>query len=796
MPVTKLPLPMARRTTAAFFIAALLLALLVAAPAAGAASAGAVPAGLSAADWAAIRAQLPAPAVPVQSGYLKASNAGASDEFGESVAVDGNMVVVGAPQESSNGAGGPTDNSASSAGAAYVFVRNGATWSQQAYLKASNAEAGDNFGLSVAVDEDAAGGPTAVVGARYEDSNGAGGPTDNSAPFSGAAYVFVRSGATWNQQGYLKASNAEQYDSFGSAVAVAGDTVVVGAYAERSNGTGGPSDNSAQLAGAAYVYLRSGATWTEQAYLKASNAEADDLFGRAVAVDEDAAGDPTVVVGAYHEDGNGTGGPTDNSAPSAGAVYIFEPPPTTGDIVIVKEATPADNTPFDFTETIPGANSGFTLTDPADNTETFDGVAPGSYTVSETGETNWTLDSIVCSDPDNGSSTGGATATIDLDVGETVTCTFNNSRDTGTITIVKAATPEDNTPFTFTENIPGAGSGFTLSDPGDTTETFSNVPTGSYSVVENVTAGWELAGLVCDDVNSTESLATATATINLEKGETVTCTFSNSQLPPAMAGIYVSAVSAGSTGDGLAFGPHDILLWDDTGWTKWFDGTAAQLKPNGNAMHNINALWIPDTAGDDVVLAFAQDARAVPGISGKVDGTDLVWWNGSAFALWFDGQDVGLSVLAKEKIDALHVLDGSESPIGGNCIAYLLLSTAGDGQVPNYSGGNLKFDGTDVLGFCMTNSGANTAGFWHRVLNGKAEGMPGQALVNLSASGDAQVLYLTTRAAFNVDAAHGSHSMVYRYDRSSGQFSGPYFSAPAEGLNRPVDGLQVDGQLP
>ena len=205
------------------------------------------------------------------------------------------------------------------------------------------------------------------------------------------------------------------------------------------------------------------------------------------------------------------------------------------------------------------------------------------------------------------------------------------------------------------------------------------MPTGSYSVVENVTAGWELAGLVCDDVNSTESLATATATINLEKGETVTCTFSNSQLPPAMAGIYVSAVSAGSTGDGLAFGPHDILLWDDTGWTKWFDGTAAQLKPNGNAMHNINALWIPDTAGDDVVLAFAQDARAVPGISGKVDGTDLVWWNGSAFALWFDGQDVGLSVLAKEKIDALHVLDGSESPIGGNCIAYLLLSTAGDG---------------------------------------------------------------------------------------------------------------------
>jgi hypothetical protein len=218
--------------------------------------------------------------------------------------------------------------------------------------------------------------------------------------------------------------------------------------------------------------------------------------------------------------------------------------------------------------------------------------------------------------------------------------------------------------------------------------------------------------------------------------------------------------------------------------------------PNGKAMHNINALWIPDTSGDDAVMAFAQNARAVPGISGKVDGVDLVWWNGSSFALWFDGQDVGLSVLTKEKIDALHVLDGAASPIGGNCQAYLLISTAGDGQVPNHSGGVIAFDGTDVLGFCLTNSGANTAGFWHRVLNGRAEGMPGQALVNLSASDDGQVLYLTTRGTFNVDSASGGHSMVYRYDQGSGQFSGPFFSAPANGLNRAVDGLQVDGELP
>ena len=142
------------------------------------------------------------------------------------------------------------------------------------------------------------------------------------------------------------------------------------------------------------------------------------------------------------------------------------------------------------------------------------------------------------------------------------------------------------------------------------------------------------------------------------------------------------------------------------------------------------------------------------------------------------------------------MLDGSESPIGGSCDAYLLISTQGDGQVPNHSGGTLKFDGTDVLGFCMTNSGANTAGLWHRVLNGKAEGMPGQALTSLSASDDGETLYLTTRSAFNVDSASGGHSMVYRYDFDTGEFSGPFFSAPANGLADRVDGLQVDGELP
>src|SRR4029450_12959791 len=100
----------------------------------------------------------------------------------------------------------------------------------------------------------------------------------HSAFGAGAAYVFVRNGTTWSQQAYLKASNTDIFDTF-AAVAVSGDTVLVGAYNESSNATGingDQSDNSAQSAGAAYVFVRNGTTWSQQAYLKASNTDAGD----------------------------------------------------------------------------------------------------------------------------------------------------------------------------------------------------------------------------------------------------------------------------------------------------------------------------------------------------------------------------------------------------------------------------------------------------------------------------------------------------------------------------------------
>src|SRR5262249_49575291 len=143
-----------------------------------------------------------------QQAYLKASNTGGGDEFGISVAVSGDTVVVGARFEASNATGvngNQADNSASQSGAAYVFTRSGGVWSQQAYLKASNTEACDRFGWSVAVSGD-----TVVVGALGESSNATGvngNQADNSACGSGAASVFPPSGGVWSQQAYLKASN-------------------------------------------------------------------------------------------------------------------------------------------------------------------------------------------------------------------------------------------------------------------------------------------------------------------------------------------------------------------------------------------------------------------------------------------------------------------------------------------------------------------------------------------------------------------------------------------------------------
>jgi len=249
-----------------------------------------------------------------QQAYIKASNAETDDFFGFSVDISGDTMVVGAFLEASSAKGvngDQTNNAAISAGAAYVFTRTSGNWSQQAYLKASNTETNDRFGASVAIS-----GNTLVVGAPDEESNASG--------VNGDQLNNLATGSIWSHQAYLKASNPDITDGFGSSVAISGETVVVGSDGESSNATGiggDQTDNSANASGAAYVFIRTAGVWSQQAYLKASNAETRDFFGKAVAISGD-----TLVVNAFGEDSNATGidgNQADNSASGSGAVYVF-----------------------------------------------------------------------------------------------------------------------------------------------------------------------------------------------------------------------------------------------------------------------------------------------------------------------------------------------------------------------------------------------------------------------------------------------------------------------------------------
>ena len=256
--------------------------------------------------------------------YIKASNTGENDAFGTSVSLsnDGATLAVGAGGEGSAATGvdgDQTDNSFPGAGAVYVFVRSGATWSQQAYLKASNNHASHmyartTFGASVALAGD---GSTLAVGAPHYDipSSNGGGSFE-----AGAVYVFARSGAAWSQQAFLHHPEYGGYGSgeqLGRCVALSGDgsTLAVSAF--------GDVGRFYRYDGAVVRYTRSDAMWSEQPRLKASNADENDYFGASVALSGDGS---MMAVGASYEDGRSTGlggDPADNSAQDAGAVYVF-----------------------------------------------------------------------------------------------------------------------------------------------------------------------------------------------------------------------------------------------------------------------------------------------------------------------------------------------------------------------------------------------------------------------------------------------------------------------------------------
>ena len=281
----------------------------------------------------------------IQQAYVKASNTGATDLFGSSVVLsgDGNTLAVAAPFESSAATGidgEENDDSIPQAGAVYVFTRIGTTWSQQAYIKASNTGRagagnefgdGDQFGYSLALSAD---GDTLAVGAITEDSISRSigeNQQDDTLDASGAVYIFARAGETWSQQAYLKASNSEGGDLFGFAVAISddGNTIAGGAGDEDCllpgiNPPGcdndSPEDIGANIwVGAAYVFVRQGNTWTEQAFVKASNPRPYNSFGVRLALSGD--GD-TLAVTAYLEDEATTGVHGSDPAPFLTVPYL------------------------------------------------------------------------------------------------------------------------------------------------------------------------------------------------------------------------------------------------------------------------------------------------------------------------------------------------------------------------------------------------------------------------------------------------------------------------------------------
>jgi hypothetical protein len=292
-----------------------------------------------------------------QQAKLIPSNVGANYDFGWAVSMsgDGTYVLVGAKADASTVSGG---------GAVYVFTRSGSTWTEQTKLEASDLQSNDTFGYDVEVNSDATyaiiasqledggpGDPSGNVGAAYiftrsgstwteqtrlnpSIPNGVGAGQTNSvsmnsdcstvvlgssyhnssiATYTGAAYVFTRSGSTWTEQAVLEASDGGSDDAFGLTISMSsnGNYVAISAYGE-DGGVGNPTSNS----GAAYVFERDGSTWSQQAKLTASDAQAGDRFGSGIGISGDAS---YTIVGANEEDG-GAGNPKI----AAGAAYIYE----------------------------------------------------------------------------------------------------------------------------------------------------------------------------------------------------------------------------------------------------------------------------------------------------------------------------------------------------------------------------------------------------------------------------------------------------------------------------------------
>ena len=218
----------------------------------------------------------------VEQAKLVGTDTESGDRFGTAVAISNNTVVVGARSDDDLGA---------FSGSAYIFQQGGSGWYEVAKLTASNGISGDSFGTAVAIDND-----VVVIGANGVDFF-------EVNPGFGTSYVYQKTGAGWMETAILTASDRAEYDYFGSAVAISGNNIVVGASGD---------DDMGQDSGSAYLFQRSGNSWSESYKLTAPDGISDALFGLGMDIDRD-----SIVVGALGDDDLGT---------RSGSVYLFKIP--------------------------------------------------------------------------------------------------------------------------------------------------------------------------------------------------------------------------------------------------------------------------------------------------------------------------------------------------------------------------------------------------------------------------------------------------------------------------------------
>lgn len=238
----------------------------------------------------------------VQQQKIVAPERAIDDQFGFSVAIDNDFIIVGAYKEDEDNI---EENFLQDSGSAYIFRRDGNIWLPQQKIVALDRAAQDQFGWNVAIMGD-----YAVIGSYQGklDANG-----QNPLNGAGSAYIFKWDGINWEQQQKIVASDRASQDSFGRSVAIDGDYVVVGADQGKLDANG---ENPLNNAGAAYIFKRNEDNWTQQQKIVASDRGADDIFGYYVSI-----GSNRVIVGAVwdSEDANG-----ENPLYSAGSAYIFE----------------------------------------------------------------------------------------------------------------------------------------------------------------------------------------------------------------------------------------------------------------------------------------------------------------------------------------------------------------------------------------------------------------------------------------------------------------------------------------